>query len=41
MHNLEKNVSVIVPLHKEIKKGTLNSIIKKAEITLDQLKELV
>lgn len=41
MHNLEKNLSVIVPNHKEIKKGTLNSIIKKAGITIDELKKLV
>ena len=41
MHNLEKNLSVIVPLHKEIKKGTLNNIIKKVSITIDELKELI
>lgn len=41
MHNLERNISIIVPLHKEIKKGTLNNIIKKVGITLDELKELV
>ncbi len=41
MHNLEKNISVVVPRHKEIKKGTLNSIIKKAGITIDDLKRLV
>ena len=41
MHNLEKNISVIVPQHREIKKGTLHSIIKKAGITLDELKALV
>jgi predicted RNA binding protein YcfA (HicA-like mRNA interferase family) len=41
MHNLERNISVIVPLHKEIKKGTLNSIIKKVGITLDELNKLV
>ena len=41
MHNLAKNTSVIVPNHKEIKKGTLNSIIKKAGITIDELKDLV
>lgn len=41
MYNLEKNISVIVPQHKEIKKGTLNSIIKKAGITISELKELV
>ncbi|MEW6614858.1 MAG: type II toxin-antitoxin system HicA family toxin [Thermodesulfobacteriota bacterium] len=41
MHNLAGNISVVVPLHKEVKKGTLNNIIKKAAITLDELKELV
>ena len=41
MHNLEKNISVVVPLHKEIKKGTLNDIAKKAGLTLNELKELV
>jgi predicted RNA binding protein YcfA (HicA-like mRNA interferase family) len=41
MYNLEKNISVVIPLHKEIKKGTLNSILKKAGLTLTELKELV
>ena len=41
MYNLEKNISVIVPLHKEIEKGTLNNIIKKAGITLDELRDLI
>lgn len=41
MHNLERNISVIVPNHKEVKKGTLNSIIKKAGINIDELKKLV
>jgi len=41
MHNLEKNISVVVPLHKEIKKGTLSNIIKKAGLTIDELKDLV
>ncbi|MEW6201768.1 MAG: type II toxin-antitoxin system HicA family toxin [bacterium] len=41
MHNLEKNISVVVPLHKEVIKGTLNNIIKKVDITIDELKELV
>ncbi len=41
MHNLEKNISVIIPLHKEVKKGTLNNIIKKAGLTLNELQELV
>ena len=33
--------TAIVPLHKEIKKGTLNNIIKKVGITIDKLKELI
>ncbi len=41
MHNLERNISVVVPLHKEIKKGTLNNILKKVGITIDELKDLV
>ena len=41
MHNLEKNISVIIPLHKEIKKGTLNNILKKVDINLKELKELL
>jgi predicted RNA binding protein YcfA (HicA-like mRNA interferase family) len=41
MYNLEKNTSVIIPLHKELKKGTLNSIIKKAEISIAELKKLI
>jgi len=41
IHNLERNISVIIPLHKEIKKGTLHSILKKVDITLDELSKLV
>ena len=38
MYNLQKNISVIVPVHKEIKKGT-SSTIKKADITLSELEQ--
>lgn len=41
LHNLEKNVSLVIPLHKELKKGTLHAILKKAGLSLDSLKELV
>ncbi len=41
LYNLERNISVVVPLHKELKKGTLNNILKKADLTFDELKELV
>ena len=41
LHNLDKNISVVVPLHKELKKGTLNNILKKVDITIDDLKDLI
>jgi len=41
LHNLEKNVSVVVPGHRELKKGTLNNILKKAGLTIDELKNLL
>ncbi|HDQ26839.1 MAG TPA: type II toxin-antitoxin system HicA family toxin [bacterium] len=41
LHNIERNISVVVPLHKELRKGTLNNIIKRAGVTVDELKELV
>lgn len=41
MYNLEKSISIIVPNHKEIKKGTLNNIIKKAGVSIDELKDLI
>jgi predicted RNA binding protein YcfA (HicA-like mRNA interferase family) len=41
MHNLSENISVIIPYHKKLKNGTLNNIIKKAGITLEELKDLI
>jgi predicted RNA binding protein YcfA (HicA-like mRNA interferase family) len=41
MHNPEQKISVIVPNHSEMKKGTLNSILKKTGITIDDLKNLI
>ncbi len=41
MHNLEKNISIIIPNHKEIRKGTLNNILKKVKISIDDLKKLI
>ena len=41
LHNLEKNRSVIVPAHKEIKKGTLMAILKKAGLTVEELRNLI
>jgi predicted RNA binding protein YcfA (HicA-like mRNA interferase family) len=41
LHNLERNTTVIVPNHKELKKGTLNNILKKTGITIEELKDLL
>ncbi|OHB76896.1 MAG: hypothetical protein A2Z34_10190 [Planctomycetes bacterium RBG_16_59_8] len=41
MHNLGKNISVVVPAHRELKKGTLHGILKKAGLSLAQLQDLV
>jgi len=41
LHNLEKNISLVIPLHKELKKGTLHTILKRAGLTIEDLKELV
>jgi len=41
LHNLEKNISVVVPDHKELKKGTLHAILKKAGFTPKKLKDLL
>jgi predicted RNA binding protein YcfA (HicA-like mRNA interferase family) len=37
LHNLTKNISVTVPFHKELNKGTLNTTLKKAGLTLEDL----
>ena len=41
LHNLEKNSSLVVPLHKELKKGTLHAILKRAGLKIEDFKELV
>jgi len=41
LHNLDKNQTVIVPNHKEIKKGTLHNILKSTDLSIDKLKELI
>ncbi len=41
LHNLEKNISVIIPNHKELKKGTLHGILKTASLTIDDIKNLI
>ncbi|MFA7626861.1 MAG: type II toxin-antitoxin system HicA family toxin [Candidatus Kapaibacterium sp.] len=41
MHNIANNISVIVPNHKELKKGTLHNILKRVDLTIDDLKKLI
>ena len=41
LHNLTEKKSVIVPNHRELKKGTLKNILKKVGLTVDELKELL
>ena len=41
MHNLQRNLSVIVPAHSELKRGTLQNILRKVGITTKDLQELV
>jgi len=41
LHNLEQNISVVVPNHKELKKGTISAILRKAGLSLDELKRLI
>jgi predicted RNA binding protein YcfA (HicA-like mRNA interferase family) len=41
LHNPAINITVIVPNHKEIKKGTLHNILKKVNLSIDDLKKLL
>ena len=41
LHNLDKNISVVVPMHKEIKKGTLHNILKKVGLSQKELRDLL
>ncbi len=41
LHHLERNISLVVPNHKELRKGTLHSIMKKAVITIEDFKKLI
>ena len=41
LYNSDIKIKVVVPKHKELKKGMLHSILKKAGIRLEALKKLV
>jgi predicted RNA binding protein YcfA (HicA-like mRNA interferase family) len=34
-------VSLVVPLHRELKRGTLNGILRDAGVSRDELRELL
>ena len=38
--SIQRNAKTIVPMHKEISKGTLNSIIKQAKLTEKEIEIL-
>ncbi|MCW6038859.1 type II toxin-antitoxin system HicA family toxin [Spirulina subsalsa FACHB-351] len=37
--NLEKTIGCVVPLHRELKIGTLSSILKQAQVTVEDFIE--
>ena len=41
MQKKNPKITVSIPNHSQIKKGTLNNIIKKVGLTIDELKKLV
>lgn len=41
LHHMERNISVVVPAHRELKKGTLHGILKKADLSREDLKNLL
>lgn len=41
LHHPGRNLSVAVPLHKELKIGTLHGILKKVGLSLSELADLV
>ncbi len=38
--NGKKTLKITVPLHKELKKGTLNIILKESELTVEEFEKL-
>jgi predicted RNA binding protein YcfA (HicA-like mRNA interferase family) len=41
LHNPSEKKNIVVPNHKELKKGTLRNILSRAGLTIDDLKDLV
>jgi predicted RNA binding protein YcfA (HicA-like mRNA interferase family) len=41
LRHRERSVFLVVPLHRELKKGTLSGILKDAGLTADELRELL
>jgi predicted RNA binding protein YcfA (HicA-like mRNA interferase family) len=41
LRHADRALTVIVPLHRELAKGTLRSILRQANLTVDRLLELL
>ena len=41
MVSLERNTKTIIPLHKQLSKGTLNNILKQAKLSENEISELI
>lgn len=41
LRHADRVLTVIVPLHRELAKGTLRSILRQADLTVDRLLELL
>ena len=40
MVSLQRNTKTIIPMHKEISRGTLNNIFRQAKLTEEEIDEL-
>lgn len=41
LRHQDRAVSLVVPLHRELKRGTLNGILRDAGVSRDELRELL
>ena len=41
LRHSDRSVSLVVPLHRELKRGTLNGILKDAGLDRDELRDLL
>ena len=41
MISQERNTKTIVPMHKEVSRGTLNAIIRQAKLSAEEISDLI